>query len=334
MTEQTLNESELLVKMSDAIANNKVEDLNNLFKDAPIEDSAVPESTPGPEVVDSAVDAQAGDTPNEKPEGMSDADWEASLPEEVRGNVLRLKEERENLIRELHRAKSDAGRVAAYQRQAQQAKRELEEFRKKQAQPQPQKLSAALGIETDEDFQKLVEADPTFARMFERQLKKVAEKVEETYGKQFQELQTKIASRDEMEFISREQERLLTAIPNVAEVVAHPAWTEFKNSAPEGVRALAESSRADDVIVAMRLYTDFVNTHYAPSAPVKEEPKQSATGVSPSADKIAEERRRKLEGGPGTSSSRPVKATDDPLDPEALLAKMYDQIRKAEGYQN
>lgn len=349
MTEQNLNDTDaLLAQMNEAIRNNDLEKLDKLFEDQPIQENQLSgdngstgnqpdRNNPAERNTQEVV---GGGNQHHQSTPVTE-DWLEKVPEEVRENILRLKEQHDRFAQDLHRYKSDHGRVAAYQRKADQLQRELEQLRKQSKDPtKPQEnIAAALKIESDEDFQRLLEADPTFARMFERQLKKVAETVEESYGKKFQELNTRIATKEEDDFLSREQEKLLSYVPNAAEVVSHPAWQEFKELSPPGVRVLAESVYADDLYLAMQLYGQFVHQRYqqptgqeAPANNTQPAPASSQSAPPSNVDKIAQERQRKLQGGPGVQPSKPTAASVPIEDPETLLKKYYEEIRKESGY--
>ena len=342
MSERNLNEADLLNKMSKAISDNDPDALSKLFEEEDTQGSQsqtpelVNEPAPNEPSVEDGTQVASGDPPKAEGDKKKDTpgeEWLAQVPEELRDNILRLKQEHDRAAQELHRYKSDHGRVAAYQRKADRLEKELEQLRKQKAQQPPprENLAAALNIESDEDFKALLEADPTFARLHERQLKKIAEGIEQTYGKQIEELRTRFVQTEEDQYFRQEQQKLLTAVPNAVEVISHPAWREFKDNSPAGVRTLAESDKAEDLLLAMQLYAAYVQNAYPQEAAPNNEPLKEQTKDTPTESKIVQERQRKLQGSPGVSKPQPTPsavAEDD----EALFKRYYEQARKENGY--
>ena len=326
MSKQNLNESDddLFNQMSNAIS--KGESLNHLFDE---DDSS--EIDPIEESGEEEVEENEGEEPSNK-ENSPEDEWINSLPEDAQENVRKLKQAHDEYA---HKVGSMEGRLHSYNRlnlKHRDAKREIDSLRAKleEVSKPRESIVAALEINSDEDFKDLLESDPTFANMFERQLQKVASKLEEDYSKRISDFGQALANREQENAFDSERNRVLEAIPNAEEVWRSKEWGEFKKVLTAEGLELYESGRADDMINLMYGYGEYLKAKY-PSQPETNEKPATGEGNSGKADLISEERQRKLKGGPGVDRSKPTGQV--PLkDEQDLFNEMYKQIRKESGF--
>lgn len=337
--------NELFMEISGALKDNNTSKLGELFVNPDVED----EQEPANDGVDPAS-SQDEDEPEDEIEGEEadngdNSDGEAGPPEGADGNpadkdgddelaklrtqIEELKKEKEKTDREIHHFRSQAGRMKAVSRDMKKYDERLEELQRQIASPSNRPSAAVLG-KVKEKFKSIEDIDPELASLLENALGEALVGIETDNLNRERETVSLLRQREIEEYEEAEASRLLQMYPNAAEVFNSPAWKEWKQEQPKGIVALAESSSADEVATAFRLYSDAMLAKY-PELTNHAGDKQgrpAAKQPDPKATQIEAERKRKREGAANVSSPSAQGKVGLPDDPNALFNKYYEQIRK------
>ena len=337
--------NELFMEISGALKDNNASKLGELFVNPDVED----EQEPANDGIDPASsqdeDEPEGEIEGEEADNGDNSDDEASPPEGADGNpadedgddalaklrtqIEELKREKEKTDREIHHFRSQAGRMKAVSRDMKKYDERLEELQRQIASPSNRPSAAVLG-KVKEKFKSIEDIDPELASLLENALGEALVGIETDNLSRERDTVTLLRQREIEEYEEAEASRLLQMFPNAAEVFNSPAWKEWKQEQPKGIAALAESSSADEVATAFRLYSDAMLAKYpdlTKSAGGKQE-QPAAKQPDPKATQIEAERKRKREGAANVSSPSAQGKVGLPDDPNALFNKYYEQIRK------
>lgn len=343
-TEKT--EQELFEEVSAALASG--EDIGNVIKDVeitgpgkgtetPKDDDTPPPEEPVVELKEEGKKEEETPPVQKKEEVAPTADDEeaflAALPPEVQERFKKLKDERTQLE---HRVKSELGRVPALQRRVEELSRKLSAPpapAKKQEAPAATPTSVAKS-KFAEKIAQVQKIDPDLAEVLlalkeevdpETLRRELADKVGQT--------QALIKEKEEQEAWSREKNRLLQMIPQADDVFRDPRWRQWKNEQSEGIRALASSMDADDMVLALQKFAaDMQARHpdqFAP--PAQQTPPTPAP--NPTAAKVVQDRARKLAAGaPNTQGTPPKQGSGLPAegDDDAWFNYVVTKIQKGE----
>lgn len=236
--------------------------------------------------------------------------------------------ELEQLRQEVHRLRSDAGRVPFTQRRIKELETEVATLRATQA-TRPA-ASDASGVETDPDLQNILEdlkaVDPAVAKAIELAYKK---SVANSYGKVDEAFNAygKTAQESEDERLFAEQWAVLQAnVPQAKQIFASNEWQQWKQGLSPGRRAMAESVYADEVITAIHAFAaDMQRFAPQPQATQVAQPQQPV--VSDAAQQAINERNRKMNTAAEITTSA-AKASED-FDENAAYLELYNKIAKA-----
>lgn len=260
--------------------------------------------------------------PKEEPQ----ADWLTALPDDVKERVKALKDERDQFE---HRVKSELGRVPALQRKVDELSRKLTE-------PRPAQIPAAdtqKGGNTPSKLQERIAqirlVDPLLADALEDIKSEIAQPLREELGARIENTTQLVRMEQEEALFSRENEKLLAAVPRAHDVFKLPVYREWVGNQTDGIKTLAASMYADDVVMVLEKFAKEMQAA-APQAPATT-PAAPAAAPNPQASKVLQERERKL-GASAPSAVSGVAKTGDglPTDPEALFSYYANKLRKGE----
>lgn len=311
------------------ISDAPVEEADDTPKDEetpPVEVPEVPVTPPAEEVKEEVAPAKPEDklaVPN---------DWEASLPDEVKEKVKQLREEKEQLE---HRVKSELGRLPFLQRKVDELSRQRSE-----PQTKPVKKEEPAATKTSTKFdEKIAEAravDPALADLLVALKEEIENPLREEFSTKVKQTEELVLGRDMEQHWHNEKARLLQMVPQADDVFKHPLWKEWKeNVATESMRNLTNSVNADDMVVALEVFSKYVAVVQPELVTPPAETTKTTTGVvdTTAADKVAAERARKLAGTPkATTATTPKASTVDLEDPVALFNHITGKIAKGESY--
>lgn len=313
------------------------------ISDAPVEENDEPndEGTPPAEepeaIVTSPVEEVKEETTPAKAEDklattvvVSD-DWEASLPDEVKEKVKALREERNQLE---HRVKSELGRLPFLQRKVDELSRQRSEPQTKPVKEQP--AATKTSTKFDEKIAEARAVDPALADLLVALKEEIENPLREEFSTKVKQTEELVLGRDMEQHWHNEKARLLQMVPQADDVFKHPLWKEWKeNVATESMRNLTNSVNADDMVVALEVFSKYVAVVQPELVTPPAETTKATTGVvdTTAADKVAAERARKLAGTPkATTATTPKASTVDLEDPEALFNHITGKIAKGESY--
>lgn len=316
---EDLTDEQLFSRISRSINENDFDTLDALVTPEAEKEVIEPEVIE-PVEVEAASEVVPQDTevtePEVKPEEVKPSDWTASLPKEAQEELNRLR-----LVEQ--RMRSESGRVPFLQKK-------LAELEKKLQQEPAATAAGGDGKPTSKELEdalaQIAEVDPVTARAMDLLRKEAIGSIKKT--------ETILEQRDEEALLAREFEKLTKAVPQAPQVFQLPEWHEWKETQSPGLKALASSSYADDVVVAMEKfakdmavkYPEFVPQTVAPV--VKEEVREVAPPVDAKQLALEEQRTRRLTATT-PASAVPAKTTEgEPKDAEALFAHYSKMIMK------
>lgn len=224
---------------------------------------------------------------------------------------------------QLHRAKSDAGRVPHLNRRVQELERELTKLRTPAATPD---TPAAIPAHLKTRLEKMKEIDPETAELMEEMFKAANGRTEEVAAsyQRYTDLQQQ---REEEAHLQAEYSKVIAAIPEAEDVFRSPEWENWKSRLTPNHRAMADSIHANEVVSALQAFRVDAQTLFggykwgqqaAPATPPA--PAQS----SPTARAVETSRQNRLANST-TVKDGAARATNEP-DLEALFKSAYQKV--------
>jgi len=337
----------LFMEISGALKDNNSGKLDELFMNTGVKDEQEPVTdvteVPDPSDDDDTTADDAGDdeaneadasdvdppqdTAEDDPANDEDEDDELK---KLKEQIAALTAEKEKANKDLHHLRSQAGRMKALSRDMKKYDERLEELQRQIASPSNRPSAAVLG-KVKEKFKSIEDIDPELASLLENALGDALVGIETDNLTREKETISLLRQREIEEYESNEANRLLEMYPNAADVFNSPAWKEWKQEQPKGILALAESSSADEVATAFRLYSEAMLAKYPElnsNTANKQEQTPAPKQPDPKATNIEAERKRKQAGSVSMSSPKAQGKVGLPDDPNALFNKYIEQIRK------
>jgi hypothetical protein len=224
-----------------------------------------------------------------------------------------------------HRVKSDEGRVSAFQRKAKELEDKLAALNSaSQSKPadKPASVDDSSEVEVLQAMKDLQRVDPALHKILvaqEAARKRELEQLRSTISTELAPVRQTVGSFE----AEREKEKLITAIPNVTEVIRSEQFQQYKEVAPRIVREWLNSKNADDVIEGMKAYSLYLHTNglVKTEAVTKNEPAATPTSA------VVSERERKLSTSVSVTSA-PAAPIRKELSESELFAEVYNQLRK------
>lgn len=293
------------------------------------EDEVAEEELPTEDPVDEdGTPVVVGDEATKEEAAPVVEDTAASTPES-KGKQPKV-DDTESLRNELHRLKSDAGRIPFMQSRMKELERELREVKlsRKASEVSGADPEKAKSVEVPQNLKKKIddlrEVDPALADLLEDLTKSLRSETQETATKVVSSITETEREFDEQRTIHEQYENLLAEVPWAPQAFQSQEWKEWKNQLTPGRRAMAESMYADDVKIALTAFVQDMQARQGNANSVQV-PSQ-APESNPEAERVKLERERKLASS-GSSKTPTAKATQS-LDPEAYFKDMYAQIQK------
>jgi hypothetical protein len=316
MTKEVLTDSEA-AKLFNSVSGNldNPEKLDELL-DVETAVTETPAEEPATEVAEEAV------TTNEEAQPQEAAPTEEA---EKPDPLAELESLRQRYAQLEHRVKSDEGRVSAFQRKAKELEDKLAALNSaSQSKPadKPASVDDSSEVEVLQAMKDLQRVDPALHKILvaqEAARKRELEQLRSTISTELAPVRQTVGSFE----AEREKEKLITAIPNVTEVIRSEQFQQYKEVAPRIVREWLNSKNADDVIEGMKAYSLYLHTNglVKTEAVTKNEP--AATPASA----VVSERERKLSTSVSVTSA-PAAPVRKELSESELFAEVYNQLRK------
>lgn len=308
--------------------------------DTAVEDEEDKKEVPDPDEDTATEDEEEGEAREKQPAG--DEIFGDDTPDPDKEEVEDKKKEAaqsaastaglsKELEQELHRLRSDAGRVPFMQRRLAELERELRatKARTPTATSTGGKTSTATDIESvtlSEESQKRIKAvrdvDPLVAEALEYSMKEAilaansrSDHVVDTFTQAEQEA-------EDQRFFMEQKAELARMIPQHETIFAMPEWRQWKETLTPGQRALAESGYASEVGQAIYAFAaEMQRRNAAPAAETQEKPV-----TPPVKSEVAEARSRKV--GASAEVKNTAAKADEPFDEDKYFKEMYNMIGK------
>lgn len=296
---------------------------------APKEDAVVEDDLKGQDLPEQeegeSVEKEAKDNVLDQPDKSSE---EGNKEAASAASSVNDADELEKIRQELHRYKSDAGRVPFMQRRLQEVERELRAAKARSftggsdSKPVPTDVKGVtLDTETQSKIDALRETDPTLADMFEHVAKNAiaaansrADHVVNTISQQEQEAEN-------ARFFMEQKAELTRMIPQHDQVFAMPEWRAWKDTLSPAQRAVAESGYASDVSQAIYAFAAEMQRSSQPL------PSDTPAPNNPAGKSDVSEARDRKAAATTNVRSPAAKASGD-FDEDAYFREIYQRVGK------
>lgn len=297
-----------VVDSADTEAGTTEDEYEAAFAEATSNSDAADEPDSEPQPKDDEDDDQGGNTAGQEGRGSENTDdlW-ASAPEPLRAAHEAAQKE---LEKERQSARSNAGRVAAYQRQISEFQKRLAAFEQNAAAGKTAPSKGA-GSEGEDDWSAVKEEYPELAGPIERRLSQIAERNAalerelSAYGDE---------RRDR--YIQEQQQALTTQHADWQSVVGSRDFLEWYTAQPAEVRSMVEKN-ADAIIDAQSASYALGLFKMQTGYQAKQQPAPSA-GAPPN-DAAKQKRQRQLQDGAGAAGRGPGRMSGPPDDFESAF---------------
>lgn len=306
------SQEEEFESMMNAVSSNNHEDLAKIM-DAPVEE--VPAAPAAEPVTEGKEEVEEG----KKNEAVAPV-VEEPVVEEPKPDA-----ELEQLRNEVHKLRSDAGRIPFTQRRITELEREVATYRAMKAATGTTSGDAAVELddETKAMIDELKETDPVMAKAFETLARKTAASANSKVTSAFDEFNRTNQESEDERYFSEQFANLTTQIPQAPQIFASNEWKQWKSTLSPGRRAMAESVHADEVATAIYAFAADMQRNAPPQAtpPVVTSPEDEA------GKKAIQERNRKVNSAAEvpTGAARPTEEFDE----DQAYLEMYNKIAKA-----
>lgn len=334
-----ITHEELTRKMNSAVQEGNTDEIDRLMAveiaEPEVEEEVIQEvveeakeETPEPDVTQDETSTE-GEVET-KDEAATDS--AASKPEDkTELNEL------DQLKQELHRLKSDAGRVPYMQRRQQELERELRDLKlshkpatKANAETETAVSTSELPAALKQRIERLREIDPDLADTLEvgfRTNIEAAEKAKATAAETVKEYANSQDAKDDEAFIQQQYTQLVTEVPYAPQVFQSKEWKQWKETLSPGRRALAESAYADEVKIAIAAFAQDMQTRFGGAEKTQPAAQPDTPVVSEAVTKVQESRERKLNAGVDTKAGA-AKGSKPQLNEQELFSAYFNQVRK------
>lgn len=250
----------------------------------------------------------------------------ASTPEVVKTQ----ESEADTLRRELHRLKSDVGRVPFMQSRMKELERELREVKLSRnveagtssADPEKQ---VEVPSNIKQRIEELREVDPSLATLLEDMAKALRSETQSTAKHVVTSINDSEREVEEQRTVQEQYHQLLEEVPWAPQAFQSQEWKQWKDSLLPGQRAMAESTYAGDVKIALNEFARVMQARQGTATSVQQAP--PVVVVDEEAEKVKKDRERKLATSM-TSKSTAAKQGAPVLDEDAAFREFYEQIQK------
>ncbi len=228
--------------------------------------------------------------------------------------------------KELHRLRSDAGRVPYMQRRLQELERQLRA--PKQARSDNKEEVSTEGVElppaVKARYDAIREVDPDLADALEETAKLAIVIANDKSKAEVDSYARAQEEREDEAFIQEQLVRLGQIVPDYQKAFNSPQWKQWKDTLTPGRRALAESMYADEVAQALRAFAYDMGQIYGNQNSGGNSAAQETPPVTPT--DVQNARKKKVQASADIKSGTAKVGKE--LDADALYKEMYDQLAK------
>ena len=293
------------------------------------EDEVAEEELPTEDPVDEdGTPVVAGDEATKEEAAPVVEDTAASTPES-KGKQPKV-DDTESLRNELHRLKSDAGRIPFMQSRMKELERELREVKlSRNVEAGTSSADPEKQVEVPADIKKRIdelrEVDPSLATLLEDMTKALRSETQSTARHVVTTINDSEREVEEQRTVQEQYHQLLEEVPWAPQAFQSQEWKQWKDSLLPGQRAMAESTYAGDVKIALNEFARVMQARQGTATSVQQAP--PVVVVDEEAEKVKKDRERKLATST-TSKSTAAKQGAPVLDEDAAFREFYEQIQK------
>jgi len=290
--------------------------INKALKDVREENAQAAEQDSTTEVVESAANQEV-QSQNEQPQEAAN---QAANTQEVQVRPEDYQAVLKDLERWKQKASSLDGREAARQRQIAELQAEIN--RVKQASETPKKDPPQQATK-DEDWEALVEVDPTLAKIIQKQFEQREARIREELSRDFNTKMQTVVAPFQQEQVSRrvqqEQAKLREWVPNLDEVLESDAYADWFHKQPEYIQKLVNEDAEQSYFVISKFAHD-MDRIYGKA----ETTSTQTTGAHANVSKLQEQRDKR--SNVQAVGSKPVpKPSTESFNPDDEFKKIYEQ---------
>lgn len=264
-----------------------------------------------PKLEDPATDQEQEDlekpTETDEPEDNSRSDDNVESDDDDK-SVESLKRQLEEARNVQHRLKSDAGRVPGLQRKLAELDKKLQEMAERSAATTEDGDDASKDAFDNEHLAIIRETDPTLAAAIEKSISAALVAANKRSVEAARVVTDTFRQEEEEAALRQEWDILVQEAPDAPEIFRSKEWDEWKQTITPSMRMLAESSVAEDVLIAIDRFNKTMGRTQA---------------VQPSPVQEARERKLKTRT-PGSEGPSSPSSTN--LDEEAYFNKLYKDL--------
>lgn len=272
------------------------------------------------------------DTP--KPDEDGKQDDVSSDPPEAAKAASPEQDEIQALKAELHRLRSDAGRVPHLQRSIQELQRQLRAPEARTPNPDPKTpKTKEIPEELRKKIDSLKEIDPDLADTFDAFAKAMVNTAEQEASQVKQTFEEYQQEQENLRFYQEQKAELYKMVPRCDEIFGMDEWHEWKNNLTPGQRALTESGYANDMAHAIYAFANHMRARqqangFTPQAASSEggDPNNTNAAAPQANSEVVEARARKVGTAAEVKNSAAKKETE--LDGDALFREFYNKLAK------
>lgn len=253
-------------------------------------------------------------------------------------------DELEEIRRELHRVKSEAGRVAALQRKVSELEGQLRASRARTSateQPEQGSSTQPAKVEIPDNVRNRIEqlraVDPDLADTLQEMYTASTQSDQRTREDIMREVEEQRQSEEADRHFAEQKALLSEWIPEHEQVFASNEWSAWKDTLLPGQRAMAESGYAVEVAQAINAFAHWLRASQGPdqksstSSEGGDPNQRNNTNVSNGQvqNPVVEQRNRKIEASAGVRNA-PAKAHEE-FDADKYFSEVYTQLGKSAG---
>lgn len=299
-------EQQFYDEVSKAIHAQDTDTLNTLIEFEPEK-----KTVEDPKLEDPATDQEQEDlekpTETDEPEDTSRSDDNVESDDDD-NSVESLKRQLEEARNVQHRLKSDAGRVPGLQRRLAELDKKLQELAERSAATTEDGDDASKDAFDNEHLAIIRETDPTLAAAIEKSISAALVAANKRSVEAARVVTDTFRQEEEEAALRQEWDILVQEAPDAPEIFRSQEWDEWKQTITPSMRMLAESSVAEDVLIAIDRFNKTMGRTQA---------------VQPSPVQEARERKLKTRT-PGSEGPSSPSSTN--LDEEAYFNKLYKDL--------
>lgn len=313
---QEQSPEELFEAMSSAISSNDSEAIRKLA-----DEDAEPESLDTP-TAEEEVEEEKPEEGNEEAPTEEEGSQGAAKTKKVAATAAKepdYKAEFERAKNEIHRLKSDAGRVPFLQKRLAELER-AGRTATSQAQNVP-----SVGVNPDsalgQRIAKYKEIDPELADLLLDVVKDTTAHAQVLTSQTVEQIRAAEEEAENQRFYHEQIAILAEKVPQYKEIFAMPQWAEWKDKLTPGQRAMAESGYANDVTQAIYAFGNYMK-----AINPQQQQQPQATTHTEEAKKVQAQRAARQESSP-SSKSTPAKKEKE-FDENAYFNEQFNKVLK------